>query len=219
VLKFFSGCNFSPLAVVVDPDRQNEAYAVMRSRDEAKSILDDPPNNRRIDGRAMSLTLARIDEYTDAHQRQKPPRMQRVGWSPATGANGVPLGNRNTVDEEFADGWAPDPNYALDGQAGGWSAAAPAADLLATQVPLAAEDGWGPAPAQRAAAGTGSPRASAEEEHARGSNSSSDQPEQQQQQQQSQGQQEEGQLTRAEVEFKLVRVKEQILEVALKGGE
>ena len=111
-------------------------------------------------------------------------------------------------------------------QQGEWAAAE--VDMLATQVPLAAEDGWGPAPAQRAAAGTGSPHASAEEEHARVSNSSSYQPEQQQQQQQQQqqnqgqqkqGQQEEGQLTRAEVEFKLMRLKERILEVALKGGE
>ena len=99
-------------------------------------------------------------------------------------------------------------------QPGEWAAAE--VDPLATQVPLAAEDGWGPAPAQRATAGTGSPHAIAEEEPARASNSSSDQPEQQQQQQ---GQQQERQLTRAEVEFKLVRVKERILEVALEGGE
>ena len=64
MLKFFSGCNFSPLAVVVDPDRQNEAYAVLSSRDEAKSILDEPPNNRRIEGRYINLSLASIDEYS-----------------------------------------------------------------------------------------------------------------------------------------------------------
>jgi hypothetical protein len=64
VLGFFSGCRFTPLAVVVDPDRQNEAYAVLSSRDEAKSILDEPPNNRRIEGRYINLSLASIDEYS-----------------------------------------------------------------------------------------------------------------------------------------------------------
>ena len=40
VMGFFSGCRFSPFAVLVDPDRPNEAYALVRSRGSTQSRVD-----------------------------------------------------------------------------------------------------------------------------------------------------------------------------------
>ena len=65
VIEFFSGSAVTPLEVVVDPERSHESYALMRSQHDADAVIGHPPNQRRIEGRYVNLSLVTAAEYLD----------------------------------------------------------------------------------------------------------------------------------------------------------
>lgn len=172
---FFSGCTPPPFAVTIDPERRNEAFVVVSSREHAQAIIDEPPKGRRLDGRFINLTLGSIGEY-EAAARQSGQLHRQPSWASASSAAAGVTSMQATLDT-----WPQ--QHATNHQ----HVQRPQQAQQQSQV-QAQETPQQPQPQMQT-----------------------------QQTQQTHQADSEQPMTRAHVDFKLVRLKERVLETALKG--